>query len=97
MAMFLNKKNKPEQNEEIEMDNLEKYNLIFKECFELEDQDLGENLVYQSVRNWDSVGHMQLISEIEDAFDIMLDTDDIIDFSSYDKGKEILKKYDIDL
>ena len=46
---------------------------------------------------WDSVGHMTLMAAIEDAFDIMLDTDDIVDFSSYEKGKEILKKYDVEL
>ena len=40
---------------------------------------------------------MSLVAEIEDAFDIMLDTDDIIDFNSYQKGIEILKKYDIEI
>jgi hypothetical protein len=38
---------------------------------------------------------MGLIATLEDSFDIMLDTDDIIDFSSYARGKEILKKYDV--
>ena len=50
---------------------------------------------YQGIPEWDSVGHMSLVAEIEDAFDIMMDTDDIIDFSSYNKGIEILKKYDV--
>jgi acyl carrier protein len=40
---------------------------------------------------------MSLISALEEAFDIMMDTDDIIDFSSYEKGKEILKKYDVEI
>ena len=35
---------------------------------------------------------MSLIAALEDAFDIMMDTDDIIDFSSYKKGMEILSK-----
>jgi acyl carrier protein len=76
------------------MTNLEKYNLVFINRF----QPIGiplENLTYQSVQLWDSVGHMGLIAELEELFDIMMDTDDIIDFSSYNKGKEILKKYDI--
>ena len=34
---------------------------------------------------------MGLIACLEDAFDIMMDTDDIIDFSSYEKGIEIMK------
>ena len=55
-----------------------------------EDQLAG--LEYQAVPAWDSVGHMSLIAALEDAFDIMMDTDDIIDLNSYEKGKEILAK-----
>lgn len=76
------------------MTNLEKYNNVFKESFMVEEIQL-EELIYQSVVSWDSVGHMGLIAQLEETFDIMLDTDDIIDFSSYKIGKEILKKYDI--
>ena len=73
------------------MSNLEKYNQAFMNAFEIgEDQLAG--LTYQGIEAWDSVGHMQLVAELEDAFDIMMDTDDIIDLSSYEKGKEILSK-----
>lgn len=78
------------------MNNLEKYNKAFTEVFGIDENKL-EGLVYQSIEAWDSVGHMQLISELEDMFDIMFDTDDIIDFSSYEKGKEILKKYEVEV
>lgn len=77
------------------MTNLEKYNNVFCENLNVTADQLA-GLKYQSVELWDSVGHMTLVAAIEDAFDIMLDTDDIIDLSSYEKGKEILKKYDID-
>ena len=73
------------------MTNLEKYNQIFIETFEIAEDKL-EGLKYQDIKAWDSVGHMGLIGNLEDAFDIMMDTDDIIDFSSYEKGKEILAK-----
>ena len=53
-------------------------------------EDKLEGLKYQQIDTWDSVGHMTLVANIEDAFDIMMETDDIIDFSSYEKGKEIL-------
>ena len=56
-----------------------------------------EHLKYQDVKEWDSVGHMNLIGELEDAFNIELDIDDITDFSSYQEGKEILKRYKIEL
>ena len=73
------------------MTNLEKYNQAFVETLEItEDQLLG--LEYQAIEQWDSVGHMGLVATLEDVFDIMMDTDDIIDFSSYEKGKEILAK-----
>lgn len=76
------------------MENLFRYNKVFVENLEIT-EDILEGLKYQSVENWDSVGHMGLMAALEDEFDIMIDTDDIIDFSSYEKGKEILKKYDI--
>lgn len=76
------------------MTNLELYNRAFIDSFEVEENEL-EELAYLSSPAWDSIGHMELIAALEDAFDIMMDTDDIIDFSSYVKGKEILKKYEI--
>ena len=77
------------------MTNLEKYNNAFVETLQISEEKLV-GLKYQSVELWDSVGHMTLVATIEDAFDIMMDTDDIIDFSSYEKGIEILKKYNIE-
>lgn len=76
------------------MTNLEKYNNVFIENLQVSEDQLA-TLNYQGVELWDSVGHMTLIAAIEDAFDIMMETDDIIDFSSYEKGKAILGKYDI--
>ena len=73
------------------MSNLEKYNNAFIETFEIAEDQLA-GLKYQDIEAWDSVGHMGLVAALEDAFDIMMDTDDIIDFSSYEKGKEILAK-----
>lgn len=77
------------------MTNLEKYNKVFCDSFELNESQLA-GLKYQGIELWDSVGHMTLIANLEDAFDIMMETDDIIDLSSYEKGLEILSStYDI--
>lgn len=76
------------------MSNREKYNKAFMECFEVEEDQLA-GLAYQDVAAWDSVGHMGLISELEDAFDIQFETDDIVDFNCYEKGIELLRKYDV--
>lgn len=78
------------------MSNLEKYQNAFREGLEIETENL-EGLVYEEIPEWDSVGHMSLIASLEDAFDIMMETDDIIDFSSYQKGIEIMKKYGVEL
>ena len=78
------------------MTNLEKYTNAFVESFEIS-EDETKGLKYQDIKAWDSVGHMGLVANLEDAFDIMMETDDIIDLSSFEKGKEILsEKYDID-
>ena len=77
------------------MSNLEKYTQIFTEVFG-KTEDEVKVLHYQDIPEWDSVGHMTLVANIEDSFDIMLETDDIIDFESFEKGIEILKKYNVD-
>lgn len=77
------------------MDNLSKYNAAFKESFELDETALNGSLTYQSISAWDSVGHMKMIAVLEESFSITMDTEDIIDFSSYEKGKSILQKYGV--
>jgi acyl carrier protein len=79
------------------MENLQNYNQLFIESFNCTEQLLNENLTYQSIPEWDSVGHMTLIAEIEEKFNVTMEIDDIIDFSSYSKGKEILKKYGVNV
>jgi acyl carrier protein len=78
------------------MSNLEKYKNAFMETFEIEESALV-GLKYQDVTLWDSVGHMSLITVLEDEFDIMIETEDIIDLSSFEKGMEILRKYDVEI
>ena len=76
------------------MDNVEKYDKAFLETFSIEKKVL-QDLVYNKIEQWDSIGHMTLISDLEGKFKITFETDDVVDFSSYKKGKEILKKYNI--
>lgn len=79
------------------MTNLEKFNNIFCEVFGIEETMLGVDLDKNSVDNWDSVHQLSLTSAIEDEFDIMLDAEDILEFTSYINAKNILAKYDIEL
>lgn len=76
------------------MNNSEKYSKIFEKIFSINKSKLNK-LKYQSIPQWDFVGHMSLISSLEKTFKITMDIDDIVDFSSYKKGKQILKKYKI--
>ena len=78
------------------MTNPEKYVNAFVEALEVTAAD-APTLVYGQSKSWDSVGHMTLIAALEDAYDIMMEMDDIIDLSSFDKGKEILRKYDVEI
>jgi acyl carrier protein len=73
----------------------ERYDKVFMEALNLSAAELGESLIYNSVAAWDSVGHMSLMAALETEFDIMMETDDIIDFSSYVKGMELLAKYGV--
>lgn len=78
------------------MTNLEKYTQAFVTSFDIAPEQTA-GLKYQDVEAWDSVGHMGLIAALEETFDIMMETDDIIDLSSFEKGKEILAaKYDVE-
>jgi len=79
------------------MTNREKYNKAFIDCFSVSEEVLNEEFVYQRIPAWDSVGHMGMIAALEDAFDIMMEMDDIVDFASYTVGIEKLKNYNIEI
>lgn len=74
--------------------NLDIYVGAFVEAFEVDETEVV-SLKYESISAWDSVGHMVLMAALEEGFDIMLDMEDIIDFSDFEKGKELLNKYDV--
>ena len=75
------------------MSNKEKYQNIFIKSLDLEKSKFNENIKFNEVPEWDSIAHMTLMSGLEEGFGITMETDDIVDFSSYKKGIEILKKH----
>lgn len=77
------------------MSNIQIYKKVFSETLSVKEDKL-EKLSYNDIPEWDSIGHMTLMSNLEEKFSISLETDDIVDFSSFSKGKEILKKYKIE-
>jgi acyl carrier protein len=77
------------------MNNEKKLKEVFATSLGIDKNLVTDDLKYNSISEWDSVAHMTLIAAIEDEFDVMLDTDDIIDMSSFKKAKEILEKYGV--
>tara|TARA_B100001057_G_scaffold309601_1_gene309612 strand:+ start:16436 stop:16678 length:243 start_codon:yes stop_codon:yes gene_type:complete len=73
------------------------YKEIFKKSLNISDDKLSDGLKYNEIEEWDSIGHMSLMSALEEEYKISFETDDIIDFSSFKKGIEILKKYKIEI
>ena len=77
------------------MNNKQLYDKTFMETFSISESDLNNDLQYNSIPEWDSIGHMGLIADLEDTFEITMEMDDIIDFSSYNKGFELIEKYGV--
>ena len=79
------------------MSSVDKYSNIFKTALNISDDKMSENLKYNEIEEWDSIGHMTLIAALEEEYKISLETDDIIEFSSFKKGMSILKKYNVEI
>tara|TARA_Y100000294_G_scaffold166652_1_gene175154 strand:- start:120 stop:359 length:240 start_codon:yes stop_codon:yes gene_type:complete len=79
------------------MENKTKYQDIFVKSLSIDLKKFNEKIKYNEIEEWDSIGHMTLMSALEEEFKITIETDDIVDFSSFEKGKEILKKYGINI
>ena len=77
------------------MSNKHKYQDIFIKSLSINNNKFNENIKYNEIPEWDSIGHMTLMTGLEEGFGITMDTDDIVDFSSFKKGMKILKKYKV--
>ena len=76
---------------------MEKLKKAFSEALGIGEEIVVDELSYQSIKEWDSVAHMALVANIEECFDIMMDTDDIINMSTFGKAKETIQKYEVDI
>ncbi len=77
------------------MSSKEKYRDIFIQSLSIDEKKFNEKIKYNEIPEWDSIGHMTLMSGLEEKFSISMDTDDIVDFSSFKKGIGILEKYGV--
>ena len=77
------------------MNNRVRYSGVFSEIFGVEESSLNEDFNFDSVECWDSFAHLSLIAALEDTFDIMFETEDILHFGGYINGIKILEKYGV--
>lgn len=79
------------------MDLRERILGVFRSALDIEEQDPDtDTLAYREYPKWTSMAHMMLIAGLEDEFDVMLDTEDILAMSNFDRAVEIMRKYDAD-
>lgn len=78
------------------MSNNETLKTVFISILEIEANDITTDLKYQSIPQWDSINHMFLISEIENVFDIEINSEDILEIKSFEEAQKVLSKYGID-
>lgn len=78
------------------MTNLEKYSKVFVDVLGITEDSLNDSFTFKAVPQWDSVAHLSLISELEEAFDVMFESEDILHYGSYLNGIDILKRYGVE-
>lgn len=79
-----------------QVENLKKYNDVFCRVLNVTENVLNEKFTFKEVPQWDSVAHLSLISELEDEFDVLFESEDILHYGSYLNGIEILKRYGVE-
>jgi len=75
--------------------NLEKYNNAFLSSMRITPEQLNDNLAYLRIKAWDSLSHFDMITALEEYFDISISSVDVVRFNTYPKGKEILAGYGV--
>ena len=76
--------------------NKERLRTCFSQSLGIPIERVTDDLTYNTIEEWDSVGHMTLVADIETAFDVVLDTDDILDLSSVRQAVTILGRHGVD-
>jgi acyl carrier protein len=79
------------------MDNLERLKGAFIQALGVAPDTDFEALAYGPTQGWDSLAHMTLVAEIENTFDFMMATDDVIGMSSFGNARQIVGRYGVQL
>ena len=75
----------------------QKYKQVFIEVFGVLESALNDDFSKDNVKEWDSVHQSNIVALLEETFDVMFEPEDIMGFTSYKAGKEILEKYGVEI
>ncbi len=75
----------------------QKYKQVFIEVFGVLESALNDDFSKDNVKEWDSVHQLNIVALLEETFDVMFEPEDIMGFTSYKAGKEILEKYGVEI
>ena len=75
----------------------QKYKQVFIEVFGVLESALNDDFSKDNVKEWDSVHQLNIVALLEETFDVMFEPEDIMGFTSYKAGKEILCKYGVEI
>jgi len=71
--------------------NIDFMKSVFEESLDIDSSNLTLDSKYEEVENWDSLGHVRIVGEIEDRLDIEFDIEDIIGQDTVQKLIEMVK------
>jgi len=77
------------------MSETDRLRRVFRTALSLPGDHDVDSLEYRSIASWDSIAHMSLVAAIEDEFGIMLDTDEVLDLSTFGTAVSLLNKHGV--
>ncbi|MFZ2456927.1 MAG: 4'-phosphopantetheinyl transferase superfamily protein [Candidatus Altiarchaeia archaeon] len=77
----------------LNQNKMDKVKNIFSKVMGIPESDVNDAITYNSFEPWDSLKHLELVSELESEYKINIEMDDIIAMENYKKVREIVQRY----
>lgn len=68
---------------------------IIGKVFNVDPDELDDSSSRDTIKGWDSMGHLNLILELEAEFKVSIAISDAMEMVSVEKTKQILRKYGV--
>ena len=72
-----------------------KLKTILAKVLLIEESQISDEMSRKTVKEWDSMAHLMLVSEIESVFEVTMDDDDIMEIQTVADIKKTLQKLGI--